>query len=118
MDKEILIYQNGFKYNIYTVYSVWLMSQADFLSKYACIDMFQENKDYRHEINNCIMICGQGHQNLSYLIISSKIKEYITKYLCLYYDTNVVEYVIHCTAYIAFDFGSFIIVDTPFLYIC
>ena len=49
MDKEILIYQNGFKYNIYTVYSVWLMSQADFLSKYACIDMFQENKDYRHE---------------------------------------------------------------------
>ena len=49
MDKEILIYQNGFKYNIYTVYSVWLMSQADFLIKYACIDMFQENKDYRHE---------------------------------------------------------------------
>ena len=49
MDKEILTYQNGFKYNIYIVYTVWLMSQADFLSKYARINMFQENKDIRHE---------------------------------------------------------------------
>ena len=39
-----MIHQNGFIYNIYTVYTVWLASHADFLSKYARINMFQQKK--------------------------------------------------------------------------